>query len=125
MTPAGAGGPQYLPHKVKRARSSAASVTIAFANAARESHQGDMAVADDRFVVGVDLDGCVADFLATMKVIFAEWSGQRVEDLDPEPSYGFPEWGLDPRQYERLHRFAVTQRDMFLEMRPVAGAPQA
>lgn len=77
------------------------------------------------FVLGLDLDGCVADFLDRMKQVFAEWSGRQVEDLDPEPQYGFPEWGLDLIQYRRLHRFAVTQRDLFETMRPVAGAPQA
>lgn len=80
---------------------------------------------DEQFVLGLDLDGCVTDFLATMKVVFAEWSGQPVEALDPRPSYGFPEWGLDPTQYKRLHRFAVTQRKLFADLAPVVGAPQA
>jgi 5'(3')-deoxyribonucleotidase len=37
------------------------------------------------------------------------------------------EWGVDqaPGGYERLHRFAVTQRELFLKMPPMAGAPQA
>lgn len=80
---------------------------------------------DKQFVLGMDLDGCVTDFLATMKLVFAEWSGQRVEDLHPRPSYGFPEWGLDLTQYKRLHRFAVTQRKLFAALPPVEGAPQA
>lgn len=77
------------------------------------------------FVLGLDLDGCVADFLDRMKEVFAEWSGCDISELDPEPQYGFPEWGLDTVQYRRLHRFAVTQRELFATMRPVNGAPQS
>lgn len=79
----------------------------------------------DKFVLGLDLDGCVADFLQSMRQVFAEWSGQPIENLHRSPRYGFPEWGLDLTQYRRLHRFAVTQRDLFLNMKPVDGAPQA
>lgn len=80
---------------------------------------------EHEFVLGLDLDGCVADFLEGMKRVFAEWSGQDPNSLDPEPSYGFPEWGLDLVEYKRLHRFAVTQRNLFESMPPVHGAPQS
>lgn len=79
----------------------------------------------EQFVLGLDLDGCVADFLQKMKEIFAEWSGQAIESLHPEPQYAFPEWGLSNEEYVRLHRFAVTQRDLFYTMEPIPGAPQA
>lgn len=84
-----------------------------------------MSSEDERFVLGLDLDGCVADFLGRMKEIFAEWSGQEIADLHPEPSYGFPEWGLNFDEYKRVHRFAVTQRGLFETMTPVSGAPQS
>lgn len=85
-----------------------------------------MATNDEpKFVLGVDLDGCVADFLARMKQVYSEWSGVPESELHPEPSYGFPEWGLEMDEYTRLHRFAVTQRGLFESMPPVAGAPQA
>ncbi len=85
----------------------------------------DVADKFDKFVLGLDLDGCVADFLQSMREVFAEWSGQPIETLHPSPRYGFPEWDLDMVQYRRLHRFAVTQHDLFAKMQPVAGAPQA
>lgn len=42
-------------------------------------------------------------------------------------SWGLPEWGLDkaPGGYEALHRFAVTQRDLFRILPPMRGAPAA
>lgn len=79
----------------------------------------------ERFVLGLDLDGCVANFLARMREVFSEWEGVPEDDLDPAPSYGFPEWGLDELRYRRLHRYAVTQRALFSTMAPVEGAPQA
>ncbi|WP_199178190.1 5' nucleotidase, NT5C type [Mycobacterium hubeiense] len=79
----------------------------------------------ERFVLGLDLDGCVADFYGYMREVAAEWTGVPVEELTPDVSYGMPEWKLLPNEYPRLHRFAVTQRDLFKEMAPVPGAPQS
>jgi 5'(3')-deoxyribonucleotidase len=77
------------------------------------------------FVFGVDLDGVVADFIGGLRPIAAEWLGKDPEDLTPEPSYGFPEWGLDGEEYERLHRFAVVERDLFANLQPLSGGPPA
>ena len=79
------------------------------------------------FVFGVDLDGVVADFYGGLRPIAAEWLGVNVDTLTPRVSWGLVEWGVDdaPGGYERLHRFAVTQRELFLKMPPMAGAPQA
>lgn len=79
----------------------------------------------DRFVLGLDLDGTCADFYDRMREIAAEWTGTSVEELTGEPDWGLTTWGLGEGEYERLHRFAVTQRDLFESMRPIAGAPQA
>jgi len=77
-----------------------------------------------RFVLGVDLDGVVADFIEGLRPIAAEWLGVAVADLTREVSYGFPEWKLDDYGgYEALHRFAVKERDLFLNLPPIAGAP--
>jgi 5'(3')-deoxyribonucleotidase len=83
--------------------------------------------ADERqFVLGVDLDGVVADFYAGMRPIAAEWLGVPVASLTPTPSYALTEWNLDTAgTYEDLHRFAVTQRNLFGELAPMAGAPAA
>jgi 5'(3')-deoxyribonucleotidase len=82
-----------------------------------------------KFVLGVDLDGVVADFYEGLRPIAAEWLGVPETDLTRDVSYGLPEWKLDemgstPRDaYERLHRFAVTQRELFRKLRPIGNAP--
>jgi 5'(3')-deoxyribonucleotidase len=80
---------------------------------------------DTRFVLGVDLDGVVADFYGAMRIIAAEWLGVELDALPTEVSYGLPEWDLTPERYEDMHRFAVTQRHLFREMPPIDGAPSA
>jgi 5'(3')-deoxyribonucleotidase len=41
-------------------------------------------------------------------------------------TYGLPEWNLGPiGGYEKLHRFAVTQRQLFKNAPPMPGAPDA
>jgi len=79
------------------------------------------------FVLGVDLDGTCADFYGGLRPIAADWLGLPVESLPERVSWGLPEWGIDkaPGGYEKLHRFAVTQRDLFKSLRPMPGAPLA
>src|SRR5438132_9154374 len=73
-------------------------------------------------VLGVDLDGVCADFYSKMREIAAEWLERRVEDLPEEVSYGLREWGIESaEQYERLHRFAVTQRKLFATVSMIPG----
>ena len=78
-----------------------------------------------RFVLGVDLDGVCADFYGGLRPIAAEWLGVSADTLSSEVSHGLTEWGIDsaPGGYEALHRFAVTQRNLFRELKPVDGAP--
>jgi len=79
-----------------------------------------------QFVLGVDLDGVVADFYSGLRPIAAEWRGVAPETLPVEVSYGLSEWGLDALGgYEDLHRFAVTQRELFRKLTPMPGAPSA
>ena len=78
-----------------------------------------------RFVLGLDLDGCCADFYGYMREVAAEWKGVPVGELQEEVSYGLGEWGLLPGEYDRIHHFAVTQRGLFEKMSPIPGAPQA
>jgi 5'(3')-deoxyribonucleotidase len=80
----------------------------------------------DRFVLGVDLDGVVADFYGVFRGVVAEWFGVPVESLTTEPTYGLSEWGIRSRdQYEDIHRFGVTHRNLFRELVPLPGAPAA
>jgi 5'(3')-deoxyribonucleotidase len=78
------------------------------------------------FVFGVDLDGTCADFYGGLRPIAAEWLGVDVGTLTTEVSWNLPEWGIAeaPGGYRKLHQFAVTQRDLFRTLKPMAGAPQ-
>ena len=80
-----------------------------------------------RFVFGVDLDGVCADFYGGLKPVAAEWLGVDIATLPDRVSWTLPEWGVDraPGGYDALHRFAVTQRELFRRLPPMPGAPQA
>jgi 5'(3')-deoxyribonucleotidase len=75
------------------------------------------------FIFGVDLDGVVGDFYDAMREIAAAWLDKPLESLSKDVSFGLEEWGINEfGGYERLHRFAVTQRDLFRNMKPVKNA---
>jgi len=79
---------------------------------------------ENSFILGVDLDGVVGDFYGAMRKIAAEWLSKPIESLATEVSFGLDEWGLaEYGGYERLHRFAVTQRNLFRDMEPIKDAP--
>lgn len=91
----------------------------------RAAGRGGSGMEERQFIVGVDLDGVCADFYGTMREMAAEWLGKPVDSLTREVSYGLAEWELDRLGgYERLHRWAVTQRNLFRELRPIPEAPQ-
>jgi 5'(3')-deoxyribonucleotidase len=79
---------------------------------------------ESSFILGVDLDGVVGDFYDAMRVIAAEWINKPVESLTKEVGYGFAEWDIEEYGgYDRIHRFAVTQRHLFRDMKPIQDAP--
>ena len=79
---------------------------------------------ESSFILGVDLDGVVGDFYGAIRKIAAEWLNKPLESLTAEVSYGLGEWGIaELGGYERLHRFAVTQRNIFRDMEPIEHAP--
>jgi 5'(3')-deoxyribonucleotidase len=79
---------------------------------------------DSIFIFGVDLDGVVGDFYGAIRKIAAEWLNKPVDSLTTDVSYGLDEWGLSEfGGYDRLHRFAVTQRNIFRDMEPIENAP--
>ena len=79
---------------------------------------------ESSFILGVDLDGVVGDFYGAMRKIAAEWLGRSEESLTTEVSFGLDEWGITEfGGYDRLHRFAVTQRNLFRDMEPIKDAP--
>lgn len=82
-----------------------------------------MAVETRKIVLGVDLDGVCADFYARMREIAAEWFEKPLGELTPDVTYGLPEWGIGTRdQYQSLHRFAVSERNLFGTVSMVPGA---
>jgi len=79
---------------------------------------------DNIFILGVDLDGVVGDFYGAIRKIAAEWLDRPLETLTTEVTFGLDEWGLaEFGGYDRLHRFAVTQRNIFRDMEPIKNAP--
>ena len=81
---------------------------------------------EPRYIFGVDLDGVCADFYGGIRPFAAEWLGKPVEQLTPEVSYGLEEWGMDtaPGGYRKFHQFAVTRRELFKVLEPIADCPQ-
>lgn len=76
-----------------------------------------------KIVLGVDLDGVCADFYARMRELAAEWFERDVEFLPTDVTYGLKEWGIKSKEeYASLHRFAVTQRDLFTTVPVIPGA---
>lgn len=73
-------------------------------------------------IIGVDLDGVCADFYGRMRQIAAIWFEVPIEELTPTPSYGLSEWGLDEEKYQSLHRYALTQHDLFETSEMIPGA---
>jgi 5'(3')-deoxyribonucleotidase len=79
---------------------------------------------ESSFILGVDLDGVVGDFYGALRKIAAEWLNKPLEALTADVNYGLDEWGLaEYGGYPRLHRFAVTQRNLFRDMEPIKDAP--
>jgi 5'(3')-deoxyribonucleotidase len=79
---------------------------------------------ESSFILGVDLDGVVGDFYGAMRKVAAEWLNKPIETLTKEVSFGLEEWGIaEYGGYDRLHRFAVTQRNLFRDMEPIENAP--
>jgi 5'(3')-deoxyribonucleotidase len=79
------------------------------------------------FILGLDLDGVVADFYGTIRPLAAEWLGRPLEELTESPTYGLREWGFDGSgaEYSSFHRWAVVQRHLFGSLAPIAGAGPA
>ena len=78
------------------------------------------------FILGVDLDGVLADYFPTMRILAAEWLGKKVEDLLVQTDYEFVAWGIDktPKGYPALHKFSVLERNLFGIMKPMSEAAQ-
>lgn len=80
------------------------------------------------FVLGLDLDECVAGYIAGVRPLFAERLGLP-ESAFPEPT----SWDLhksgwpirDQEHFTELHDWAVLERDLFSTMPVIEGASEA
>lgn len=79
----------------------------------------------DAFVLGVDLDGVVADHTRRFREILAAIRGVPADTYSLDRSWDFSEWDLAPGEYSELHRIAVMDFDMFRTMAPIEGAADA
>jgi 5'(3')-deoxyribonucleotidase len=84
-----------------------------------------MAAVAGPFVLGVDLDGVVADHTGRFREIVCELRGIEVDSLPLQRSWDFHEWGFAPDDYEGYHRTAVMEHRMFATMAPIDGAADA
>ncbi|MDX2382313.1 MAG: hypothetical protein QNM02_21460 [Acidimicrobiia bacterium] len=78
-----------------------------------------------QFVLGVDLDGVVADHTRRFRDILASIRGVDPETYPLERSWDFGEWDLAPGEYSDLHRIAVMEHDMLRTMDVIEGAADA
>lgn len=77
------------------------------------------------FVLGVDLDGVVADYTLGFREVVAELRGIDPERLPLERGWDFPEWGFGPGDFERYHRIAVNERRILATLPMVEGSAAA
>ena len=84
-----------------------------------------MPTRDGTFILGVDLDGVVADHTHRFREIYAGIKGIDPDSLPMERSWDFDEWGFGPDEYAVYHRVAVMEHDMFRTMPVIDGAAEA
>lgn len=80
---------------------------------------------DRQFILGVDLDGVVANHTWRFREIMAELRGVDPETMPLERSWDFHEWGFGPEDYAQYHRIAVMEHAMFRTMPVIEGAADA
>jgi 5'-nucleotidase len=81
--------------------------------------------ADSTYVLGVDLDGVCGDYTAAFRAVVAAERNADPESLSDVRSWDFHEWDIDGgAEFDRLHRLAVLEHRMFLNMPAVPGAAE-
>ena len=79
----------------------------------------------ESFILGVDLDGVCGDYTTAFRLVVAADRGIEPDALPEQRSWDFGEWGLDGREFERLHRRAVLDDRIFRTMPALPGAAEA
>ena len=80
---------------------------------------------DSEFVLGVDIDGVLGDHTGAFRRFVAAHREVEADSLPLERSWDFHEWGLEPGEYDLLHRAAVLDHRMFRDMDVMEGAARA
>jgi 5'-nucleotidase len=79
-----------------------------------------------QLVLGVDLDGVCAGYEDAFRRSVARQLDRDPADLPTQRVLDqFSEWGLEPEDFERLHRTAVAEDRMFRTMQPMPGVSEA
>ena len=83
-------------------------------------------MAEQVFVLGVDLDGVCGDYTAAFAGAVASRRGCEPSDLPEGRSWDFSEWDLEPLGgFEHLHRAAVLDDRIFRDMPVIDGCAAA
>jgi 5'-nucleotidase len=80
------------------------------------------------FVLGVDLDGVVADYEAGFRDFIAMKKNVSIDSIPTATHWSFTESGWpikDEAEYLNLHREAVTKEHLFANIQPIPGASEA
>jgi 5'(3')-deoxyribonucleotidase len=80
---------------------------------------------NEKFVLGVDLDDVVAKYLEGFRSVFLEIYKKDPESVGTVENWDFSDWGLDRDAFLRLHRFAVEERQLYLNLEVEEGAKEA
>jgi 5'-nucleotidase len=78
----------------------------------------------EEFILAVDLDGVCADHAEGFAQVVAAERGIDRDELGPQVTWNYHEWGLTDEDFDRLHRRAVLEHRMFATMPTVAGAAE-
>jgi 5'-nucleotidase len=76
------------------------------------------------FVLAVDLDGVCADHSAAFARVVAAERGIDPDELGPQLTWNFHEWGLTDADFDGLHRRGVLVHRMFRDMPMVPDAAE-
>lgn len=68
------------------------------------------------FVLGVDLDGVCADYADGFRSVVAADRGVDPATLVQPNVWGYEPWGIDDKEFLRLHKLAVTEKRMFRDL---------
>ena len=74
-------------------------------------------------ILGLDLDGVVADYTSALRASITAHRGVPEESITNEPAgWDFPEWDLAEGEFLEHHQRAVSKERMFRTMQPIKDA---